>query len=337
MHQNESSLTKPPLLTRREALCRLNRWSLAAGVSRTAGLSLITGCTTSIVANRQRDGLIAAVATTGMIADLVRQIGGSLVRVEQLIQAGVDPHLYKPIRDDVVAILASDVVFFNGLKLEGRMADLLSGNVAENRRHVALSDAMDKREWLGEPGLDAIDPHIWMDVSVWSRATTLVESQLIALRPDRAQEFAERADLLRARLDQLDRRGRAAMDSIPPSQRVLISSHDAFQYFGRRYGLQVEGVQGISTASEAGLSRIPELIALIQERRIPAVFKESSVAGRMIDAILEGAAARGIRLSVGPELYSDALGETGSGAETYEGMMIHNFRSVAESLGGRWE
>jgi manganese/zinc/iron transport system substrate-binding protein len=127
------------------------------------------------------------------------------------------------------------------------------------------------------------------------------------------------------------------MDSIPPSQRVLISSHDAFQYFGRRYGLQVEGVQGISTASEAGLSRIPQLIALIQERRIPAVFKESSVAGRMIDAILEGAAARGIRLSVGPELYSDALGETGSGADTYEGMMIHNFRSVAESLGGHWE
>lgn len=331
MQQDESSLTTSPLLTRRAALDRLNRWSLVAGVS------LTTGCSTSILANRQRDGIVAAVATTGMIADLVRQIGGPLVRVEQLIQAGVDPHLYKPIRDDVVAILASDVVFFNGLKLEGRMSDLLSGNVAVNRRHVALSEAMDKSEWLGEPGVDAIDPHIWMDVSVWSRATKLVESHLCALLPDRVPELAERADELRARLDQLDQRGRTAMSSIPPSQRVLISSHDAFQYFGRRYGLQVEGVQGISTASEAGLSRIPELIALIQERRIPAVFKESSVAGRMIDAILEGAAVRGVPLSVGPELYSDALGETGSGADTYEGMMIHNFRSVAESLGGRWE
>jgi manganese/zinc/iron transport system substrate-binding protein len=302
-----------------------------------SGLLWLGGCSELGGGNESSDGKIRAVATTGMIADMVRQIGGDWVIVEQLIQSGVDPHLYKPIRDDVVAIMASSVVFYNGLKLEGRMADLLSGNVAEGRVHIAMSDALDADMLLGEPGHDAIDPHIWMDVSMWKRATQLIQAELVRRLPQHAEIMTQRAEELRARLSELDRRGLTAMATIPESQRVLISSHDAFQYFGRRYGLRVEGVQGISTASEAGLSRIPELIQMIGERKVPAVFKESSVAGRMIDAIIEGAAARGIHLQVGPELYSDALGATGSGADTYEGMMAHNFQSVAESLGGRWE
>lgn len=317
--------------SRRELITHIARLGLAVGVLP------IAGCGLQVHTDRKQGTRLRVVATTGMIADMVRQVGGDRVEVTQLIQAGVDPHLYKPIRDDVVAILASDVVFFNGLKLEGRMSDLLAGQVARDRVHVALSDALDSTRLLGEPGVDATDPHIWMDVSMWAEVVPKIEQTLVRLLSDHSAEIAERAAGLTSRLMVLDALGQSAMATIPEQQRVLISSHDAFQYFGRRYGLRVEGVQGISTASEAGLSRIPELIGMIVERNVPAVFKESSVAGRMIDAILEGAAARGVSLSVGEELYSDALGAAGSGADTYEGMMLHNFRSVALSLGGQWE
>ena len=269
-----------------------------------------------------------AAARDSLVRDFAEQVAGPYEMDFRLTEAA------KPKR---VAIMASSVVFYNGLKLEGRMADLLSGNVAEGRVHIAMSDALDADMLLGESGHDAIDPHIWMDVSMWKKATQLIQAELVRRLPQHAEIMTQRAEELRTRLSELDRRGLAAMATIPESQRVLISSHDAFQYFGRRYGLRVEGVQGISTASEAGLSRIPELIHMIGERKVPAVFKESSVAGRMIDAIIEGAAARGIHLQVGPELYSDALGATGSGADTYEGMMAHNFQAVAVSLGGRWE
>lgn len=317
--------------SRREVMKQIGRLGLAIG------MLPIAGCGLQVHTDRKEGSRLRVVATTGMIADMVRQVGGDRVDVTQLIQAGVDPHLYKPIRDDVVAILAADVVFFNGLKLEGRMSDLLSGNVVRDRVHVALSDALDSTRLLGEPGVDATDPHIWMDVSMWAEVIPKIETTLVRLVPSHGDEFAERARALKTRLMALDALGQSAMATIPERQRVLISSHDAFQYFGRRYGVRVEGVQGISTASEAGLSRIPELIGMIIECNVPAVFKESSVAGRMIDAILEGAAARGVRLGVGEELYSDALGAAGSGADTYEGMMLHNFRSVALSLGGQWE
>ena len=299
-------------------------------------LSSCSGCQWSADTSRS-DSRIKAVATTGMIADLVRQIGGSHVHVTQLINAGVDPHLYKPIRDDVVAIMASDIVFYNGLKLEGRMADLLELQPDDGRVHVALASEIPAGELLGEPGTDAIDPHIWMDVSIWLRASHAIERTLTWKIPSASSEFTTRGNELRERLRLLDERGKNAIATIPLQQRVLISSHDAFQYFGRRYGLRVEGVQGISTASEASLSRIPELIGLILHGPVPAVFKESSVAGKLIDAIIEGAAARGFTLRIGEELYSDALGPNGSGSETYEGMVLHNFKSVTEALGGNWQ
>lgn len=299
-------------------------------------LSSLPGCRWSLDRSRA-DSRVPVVATTGMIADLVRQIGGDHVHVTQLINAGVDPHLYKPIRDDVVAIMASDIVFYNGLKLEGRMADLLELQPEDGRVHVALASEIPVDELLGEPGTDAIDPHIWMDVSIWLRASRAIERTLAWKIPSASSEFETRANELRERLKLLDTRGKNAIASIPMPQRILISSHDAFQYFGRRYGLRVEGVQGISTASEASLSRIPELIDTILAGPVPAVFKESSVAGKLIDAIIEGAADRGFTLRIGEELYSDALGPNGSGAETYEGMVLHNFKSVTEALGGKWD
>jgi manganese/zinc/iron transport system substrate-binding protein len=271
-----------------------------------------------------------------MIADVVRSLGGDLVNVEGLIGPGVDPHLYKPIRDDVVAILNADIVFYNGLLLEGRMAELFERVKPSQQRIVAMADAIPETSFLGEPGTDAIDPHIWMDVSMWKQTVDLVLVHLAELSPGKKQALEARADALRKRLTDLDNRGRVAIQSIPAQQRVLITSHDAFQYFGRRYGLQVEGIQGMSTASEAGLQRIPQLLDLVVSRSIPSVFRESSVAGKLMDALIEGAHARGHPLRVGAELYSDALGPTGSGADSYIGMMEHNFREIATALGGTW-
>jgi manganese/zinc/iron transport system substrate-binding protein len=269
-----------------------------------------------------------------MIADMVRSIGGDAVQLTQLIPAGVDPHLYKPIRDDVVAIVHSKIVFYNGLKLEGRMSDVLGAGSKSQRVHVALSDALDLSSLIGESSSQEVDPHIWMDVSMWSKTIGSIRDTLGGFLVHHRERFEQTAGELIEQLEALDRYGKEAIGRIPKPQRILISSHDAFQYFGRRYGLRVEGVQGISTASEAGLQRIPELIELIGANSVPAVFKESSVAGKMIDAVIEGAASRRIELRVGKELYSDALGPVGSGAETYIGMMKHNFDAVAEALSG---
>lgn len=282
------------------------------------------------------------VATTGMIGDMLRELCGDSVEITQLIQAGVDPHLYKPIRDDIVAIVQSDAVFHNGLHLEGRMGDVLTRSSGRRDASIpqtsfAMSDALTKNDLLGEPGTDAHDPHIWMDVSLWTRCVESVSGELMKLLPGAAGQIATRFEELRERLTKLDQKAIEAVKTIPESQRVLISSHDAFQYFGRRYGLRVEGVQGISTASEAGLQRIPDLIETVVSRRIPAVFKESSVGGKLIDALIAGARARGVELLIGNELYSDALGPVGSGAENYLGMMTHNFNSVITALGGKWE
>jgi manganese/zinc/iron transport system substrate-binding protein len=280
---------------------------------------------------------LRVVATTGMIADMVRWIGRDEIQVLQLIGAGVDPHLYKPIRDDVVGILNAELVFYNGLLLEGRMSELLLQATSPRRTVIAMSDAIPENLFLGEPGSDALDPHLWMDVSMWAKASQSVEELLARKLPESAPEIHARGSEWRNRLEELDQRGHKAIRSIPVRQRVLITSHDAFQYFGRRYGLEVQGIQGMSTASEAGLNRIPELIDLIGSRSIPAVFHESSVAGKLIDALVEGARARGHQLHVGEELFSDSLGPQGSGAETYIGMMEHNFRTIAEALGGKWE
>ena len=290
---------------------------------------------------------LRVVATTGMIGDMLRELGKEHFEIVQLIQAGVDPHLYKPIRDDIVAIVQADVVVHNGLHLEGRMGEVLAhsnvhvGNEEKSSRlntrlHLAMADGLKTNEFLGEPGTNAFDPHLWMDVELWSRAVHHLADSLASLRPELKSIIDLHHEELSRRLQELDRRAITAFKTIPVSQRVLISSHDAFQYFGRRYGLEVEGVQGISTASEAGLRRIPELIDKILTRRIPAVFKESSVAGKLIDALIAGAKARGHELKLGDELYSDALGPNGSGTDTYLGMMEHNFRSVVTALGGNW-
>lgn len=277
---------------------------------------------------------LRAVATVGMVADLVRNVGGERVAVTQIMGAGVDPHLYKATRDDVRTITEADIVFYSGLMLEGKMSDTLV-KVARAKPVVSVTERLDEAMLL-EPDDFAghYDPHVWMDVSAWAQCADAVAQALGEFDPPHADEYRQRAAAYRKQLDTLHAYGLRALGSIPPESRVLVTSHDAFNYFGRAYGLEVQGVQGISTESEAGLQRINELVDLLVAKRVRAVFVESSVPRKNIEALLEGARARGHELTIGGELYSDAMGESGSYEGTYLGMLDHNITLVTRALGG---
>lgn len=277
---------------------------------------------------------IDVVATVGMVADLVKGVGGDQVQVSQLMGPGVDPHLYKATRDDVQQIMAADVVFYSGLMLEGRLADTLE-KIGTSKPVIAVTQKLPNDLLLSEDGTEGHpDPHVWMDVAAWSKCLDTIVDTLSQQKPEFTDQFKSRADELRASLQKLHEYGVASIGSIPQERRVLVTSHDAFQYFGRAYGLEVLGVQGISTDSEAGLQRINELVDLLVERKVAAVFVESSVPQKNIMALIDGAKSRGHDVKVGGELFSDAMGAAGTYEGTYIGMLDHNITLVTRALGG---
>lgn len=277
---------------------------------------------------------LRVIATVGMVGDLVRAMGGEQVQVRHLMAAGVDPHLYRPTRDDTLAIRDADAVFYCGLRLEGKMSDLLT-KASVRHSNIAVTDSIPKAQLLHPEGSDHADPHVWMDVSLWSSASASVARALQELLPDHREAIESRRKQWEAKLEKLDAFGKEVIGSIPQEKRVLITSHDAFQYFGRRYGIEVAGIQGISTDSEAGLKRIRELVDRIVTQKIEAVFVESSVPQDSVQALVRGAADRGHTLKIGGPLFSDSMGDDGTFEGTYEGMMVHNFKTIAEFLGGR--
>lgn len=278
---------------------------------------------------------LAVLATTGMIGDLVREIGGERVRVEVLMGAGVDPHLYRATREDVAKMLRADVVFYNGLLLEGKMSDAFVRVARAGKPVYAVTELLPEETLIEPDGAEGLfDPHVWMDPRAWSRAAELIAATLARHDPDGTASFERSLRALLARITALDAYAEQALATIPERQRVLVTAHDAFNYFARRYAIEVEGIQGLSTESEAGVRRIQELVALLVERRIPAVFVETSVSDRNVLALIEGAAARGHRVVVGGALFSDAMGEPGSYEGTYIGMIDHNVTTIARALGG---
>jgi manganese/zinc/iron transport system substrate-binding protein len=307
-----------------------------------ASLLCLTGCE---VVRREsvEDGRLKVVATTGMIADLVRQIGAEHVRVEQLIRNGIDPHLYRPVTDDVRSIARADIVFYNGLNLEGRMISVLGASQLRTQRIPVCERLILPKKTASNAEAELhsttrnhyADPHCWMDVSLWIEVSQIIEDVLALHDNEHAAAFRENGELLRNRLADLDEQGRRWIETIPEAQRILISTHDAFRYFGERYGIQVQGVHGISTASEAGLHRVEELVRLIVDRKVPAVFVESSVSDKSIRSLVEGAQRHGFDVKFGGELFTDSTGPEGEETGTYEGMMRHNFRTITIALGGR--
>ncbi|MDZ4096157.1 MAG: zinc ABC transporter substrate-binding protein [Paracoccaceae bacterium] len=273
------------------------------------------------------------VATTGMIADAARRIGGGAVTA--LMGPGLDPHGYRQTRSDIATLARADLVLWHGLFLEAQMQDFLS-DLARTRRVVAVADALPRDLLRANPIYpDRFDPHVWMDPSLWALVVDVVCGALDELLPQAATAHAANRATFKTEITALDTYARAVLATVPAEARVLVTAHDAFGYFGRAYGFQVEGIQGLSTESEAGLVRIGALVDLLVARRVPAVFVESSVSDRSVRALVEGAAAKGHKVVIGGELYSDAMGPDGSYEGTWLGMIDHNATLIARALGGQ--
>jgi manganese/zinc/iron transport system substrate-binding protein len=280
------------------------------------------------------DAPLKVVATSGMIADAARRIGGEHVEVRALMGPGVDPHAYRQTRTDIVAMPRADLVLRHGLYLEAQMEDFFA-DLAANRPVVAVAEVVPRDQLLSHPSYaDKFDPHVWMDPVLWSEVVLAVADALSAQRPDLAAGFEANAAAHLEEIAALATYSERALATVPPERRVLVTAHDAFSYFGRARGFEVIGLQGISTEGEAGLARVAELVNNLVERDIGAVFVETTVSDRNIRALIEGAAARGHAVEIGGELYSDAMGPDDSYEGTYIGMIDHNVTVIAQALGG---
>ncbi|MBV2358998.1 zinc ABC transporter substrate-binding protein [Thalassococcus sp. CAU 1522] len=276
---------------------------------------------------------ISVIATTGMIADAATAIAGDKADVRALMGPGVDPHGYRQTRSDIAAMARADVVLWNGLYLEAQLEDFLT-ELASRTRVVAVAEAAPADKLLRHVDYEGrADPHLWMVPGLWRFAVERVRDTLIEAAPDHADTFAANAEAYLAELDAVGTYAADILSRVPQEARVLVTAHDAFGYFGREYGFEVEGIQGISTESEAGLQRIGELVGMLAARKIGAVFVESSVSDRNIRALIEGARARGHEVTIGGELFSDAMGAPGTYEGTLVGMLDHNATTIARALG----
>jgi manganese/zinc/iron transport system substrate-binding protein len=293
---------------------------------------LAAGCGGGSGESGADEGKIKATTTTTMITDLVRQIGGDRVEVTGLMGPGVDPHLYRASQGDVSALQGADVVFYNGLFLEGQMSDILE-RTSRQTPTVQVTEAIPEEDLLESPQYeDQFDPHVWFDATLWKLTVDPVVAQLSELDPDGASYFEQRGEDYKRQIDDLHSFVQAEISSIPAEQRVLVTAHDAFNYFGRRYGMEVRGLQGISTEAEAGSRDVQELSNFLAENRIKAIFVESSVPRRNIEAVQAAAQDRGWEVEIGGQLYSDAGGDVGTEAETYIGMFRENVGTITEAL-----
>ncbi|WP_312858452.1 metal ABC transporter solute-binding protein, Zn/Mn family [Pseudonocardia pini] len=296
---------------------------------------LTSGCAAqTVTADRApiAERTLQVTTTTTMITDAVRRIGGDRVQVTGLMGPGVDPHLFKASARDVRTFRNADVVFYGGLGLEGKMGDLLA-QLAARQPTTAVTDGIPREALLTHAGSPEPDPHIWFDVALWEDCVRTIAERLEGLDPTHAAVYrANLADYL-AELTALDGEVRARIAAIPADRRLLVTSHDAFAYFGRRYGIEVAAIQGISTAAEATTADVERVAALLAERRVPAAFIETSVPRQTVDALLAATAQRGFTTRVGGELYTDSGGAEGTPEGTYVGMVRANAEMIASALG----
>jgi manganese/zinc/iron transport system substrate-binding protein len=295
--------------------------------------ALLAGCSSNAESKSttfQGKHPIKAVCTTGMVADLVRKVGGTHVAVEQLFGHDIDPHQYKATPGDVVKLKGADIVFYSGLHLEGKMIDVFE-SLARKVPSIAVAEQIDQAKLLqDEEG--AQDPHVWFDVTLWAEAADAVRDALARFDPKNDEDYRARRESYRKDLDDLHAYALRRIKEVNPKQRVLITSHDAFQYFGRAYGVEVKGIQGISTESEASVGHITQLVNFIVERKVKAVFVESSVNPRNMKALIEGCRAKGHEVREGGTLFSDAMGPANEKTGTYVGMITHNVDTIVGAL-----
>ena len=281
----------------------------------------------------KRDGVLHITTTTAQVADLVNNIGQEYVKVISLMGEGVDPHLFKASQGDIAKLAGADLIFYNGLMLEGRMGDVLEKMAQMGRPTRPVSDGLDPsrlttpKEFGGHH-----DPHIWMDVGMWAETIPIVVDELSKQDSSHHDVFVQNGKAYQEKLMALHEESRQKIATIPETRRIMVTAHDAFGYFGRAYGIEVRGLQGISTASEFGLQDLQRLVDLIVERRVKAVFVETSVPRRSIESLMAGCQAKGHEVKIGGLLYSDAMGASGTEEGTYLGMMRHNVDTIVAAL-----
>lgn len=281
----------------------------------------------------ESDGKYNVIATTTILADVVEQIGGGQVNIESLMGPGVDPHLYKASAGDVSKMQNADLVVYNGLHLEGKMGDVFEALKGGEKIIIAAAEAIDEDELLDfitVPG--SYDPHVWFDVEMWKQATGNIYDGLVELDPGNEEIYQENYQAYLDELDGLEAYIEGRIEELPEEKRILITAHDAFQYFGKAYGFQVKGLQGISTDAEAGTSDVRNLADFIVEKEIKAIFIESSVPRKNIEALQEAVKAQGFDVEIGGELYSDSTGDGGTDAETYIGTFKANIDTIVDAL-----
>ncbi|MDX5475296.1 MAG: zinc ABC transporter substrate-binding protein [Bacillaceae bacterium] len=294
-------------------------------------VSMVAACSADTTSNEENE-TITVTTTIAQIADIVENVGGDKVKVESLMGPGIDPHLYRASQGDIRKLNDANIIFYNGLRLEGRMGEVLS-QMSKDKPVIAVAETiptnllLEDEEEEGQP-----DPHIWFDISLWLHAVDAVTNSLMELDKENASFYENNAAEYKSELEKLHEYAKEQIATIPKESRVLVTAHDAFQYFGKAYDIEVMGLQGLSTDSEYGLRDVQELIDVITTRNIKAVFVESSISDDSITAVVEGAKRRGHDVVIGGELYSDAMGEAGTKEGTYVGMFEHNIKTIVESL-----
>lgn len=284
--------------------------------------------------SRRSEGeVINIVATTGMIADITGIVGGERVSVKGLMGPGVDPHLYKASAGDISSLSNADLIFYNGLHLEGKMSEVFEHMKKRGIETVAVTDGIDRDVLLAPPEFEGnYDPHVWFDVTMWMKAVDTVRDSLVEMDPANKDYYDSNTDTYLKELSELNEYMKKQARTVPKEKRVLITAHDAFNYFGRAYDFQVKGLQGISTDSEAGTQDVQNLALFIVENKIPAIFIESSVPPKYIEAVQAAVRAKGYEVKVGGELFSDAMGNPGTPEGNYIGMVRHNINTIVNAL-----
>lgn len=282
--------------------------------------------------NKEKSGKLKVVTTTSMITDLVKNIGGDYIETQGLMGAGVDPHLYKASEGDVSKLAGADVIFYNGLHLEGKLVEVFE-KMGTSKKTVALGEFLSKEGLIGSDYFASnYDPHVWFNIGYFKQFATTVTDQLSKADPTNAANFKANEKEFLQKLDTLERSVNKTIASLPAEQRILVTAHDAFNYFGKAYGFQVVGLQGLSTATEAGVQDVQRLSQFIIDNKVKAIFVESSVPRRTIEALQAAVLSKDHEVVIGGSLYSDALGDAGTVEGTYIGMFEYNVNTIINAL-----
>ncbi|WP_340076033.1 metal ABC transporter solute-binding protein, Zn/Mn family [Leptobacterium sp. I13] len=294
-------------------------------------LLIVVSCKTET--NKNKDGKLQVVTTTTMLTDLLQNIGGEAINVQGLMGSGVDPHLYKASEGDVTKLFNADVVFYNGLHLEGKLVDVFEKMESQNKKTIAVAETIAKDKLIGsEYFASNYDPHIWFNITFWKAITQYVAEKLIEIDPGNGTLYKENSKKYINRLNALEKEIKEVIETLPKDRRILVTAHDAFNYFGGAYDFEVVGLQGLSTATEAGVQDVQELAKFIIEKNIKAIFVESSVPKRTIEALQASVKSKGHNVAIGGTLYSDALGTKGTVEGTYTGMFEYNVNTIVNAL-----